>query len=111
MTNGTPFAASRHFPQRGQRGPWLPNGGAVEQSETEGVLFDEWQQLKVTNDTPFAAIAARNRCMIATGNHRYLDSLRGAPPPEGGSGKRRIWHLLLKGGWGIIDVEFEEGLR
>ena len=23
--------------------------------------------------------------MIATGNHYYLDSLRGAPPPEGGS--------------------------
>ena len=37
---------------------WLPGGGAVEQSETEGVWFDERQQLKVTNDTPFAAVAA-----------------------------------------------------
>ena len=25
---------------------------------TEGVWYDEWQQLKVTNVTPFAAIAA-----------------------------------------------------
>ena len=25
---------------------------------TEGVWYDEWQQLKVTNATPFAAIAA-----------------------------------------------------
>ena len=24
-------------------------------SETEGVWFDEWEQLKNTNDTPFAA--------------------------------------------------------
>ena len=55
ITNVTPFAASRHFPQRGQRGPWLPNGGAVEQSETEGVSFVEWLQLKIINVTPFAA--------------------------------------------------------
>ena len=46
------------------RGGWtrLPNGGAGRldgTSEparlTEGVLFDEWQQLKITNGTPFAA--------------------------------------------------------
>ena len=49
--------------------------------------FDEWLQLKVTNGTPFAAIAARNRGMIATGNHYYLDSLRGAPPPRGAARK------------------------
>ncbi len=54
---------------------------------TEGVWYDEWQQLKVTNVTPFAAIAARNRGMIATGNHCYLDSLRGAPPPKGAARK------------------------
>ena len=48
---------------------------------------DEWQQLKNTDGTPFAAIAARNRGMIATGNHCYLDSLRGAPPPKGAARK------------------------
>ncbi len=38
---------------------WLPNGGAGSPNGlTEGVLFDEWQQLRVTDDTPFAAIAA-----------------------------------------------------
>ena len=47
-----------HHPQRGQQGPRLPGGGAVEQSETEGVLFVEWHQLKNTNYTPFAAAAA-----------------------------------------------------
>ena len=52
-------------------------------------MFDEWQQLKITNATPFAAIAARNRGMIATGNHYYLDSLRGAPPPKGAA---RGWY-------------------
>ena len=48
-----------------QQPTWLPNGGAGRldgTSEparlTEGVLFDEWQQLKITNATPFAAIAA-----------------------------------------------------
>ena len=64
-----------HHPQRGQRGPRLPNGGAVEQSETEGVLFVEWQQLKVTNGTPFAA----SRHFPQRGQR----GLRGAPPPEG----------------------------
>ena len=45
-----------------QQPTWLPNGGAGRldgTSEparlTEGVLFDEWQQLKITNGTPFAA--------------------------------------------------------
>ena len=73
-----------------QQPTWLPDGGAGRldgTSEparlTEGVLFDEWQQLKITNATPFAAIAARNKCMIATGNHCYLNSLRGAPPQKG----------------------------
>ncbi len=38
---------------------WLPNGGAGSPNGlTEGVWFVEWQQLKATNDTPFAAIAA-----------------------------------------------------
>ena len=35
-----------------------PIGGAVEQSETEGVWFVEWKQLKATDGTPFAAVAA-----------------------------------------------------
>ena len=56
-----------------------PSGGSWRVAE--GVWFDEWLQLKVTNGTPFAAIAARNRGMIATGNHYYLDSLRSATPP------------------------------
>ena len=61
-----------------------PSGGAGRPNGlTEGVRFVEWQQVKNTNGTPFAATAARNRGMIATGNHCYLDSLRGAPPPEG----------------------------
>ena len=34
---------------------------------------------------PLCRFAARNRGMIATGNHCYLDSLHEAPPPEGGS--------------------------
>ena len=45
-----------------QQPTWLPNGGAGRldgTSEparlTEGVWFDEWQQLKITNGTPFAA--------------------------------------------------------
>ena len=40
------------------RGGWtrLPDGGAGRPNGlTEGVLFDEWQQLKITNGTPFAA--------------------------------------------------------
>ena len=78
-----------HHPQRGQQGPRLPGGGAVEQSETEGVWFVECHQLRVTDYTPFAAAAARNRGMIATGNHYYLDSLRGAPPPKGAA--REPW--------------------
>ena len=53
-----PLPLSRHFPQGGQQEPRLPGGGAVEQSETEGVLFVEWHQPKVTNYTPFAANAA-----------------------------------------------------
>ena len=67
-----PLPLTRHFPQRGQQGPRLPGGGAVEQSETEGVWFVEWHQPKVTDYTPFAAAAARNRGMIATGNHCIL---------------------------------------
>ena len=59
-------------------------------SETEGVPSDEWHQLKNTNYTPFAANAARNRGMIATGNHYYLDSLRGAPPPKGAARETRL---------------------
>ena len=36
---------------------WLPDGGAGSpQGLTEGVPFVEWQQLKNTNDTPFAAL-------------------------------------------------------
>ena len=53
-----PLPLTRHFPQRGQQGPRLPGGGAVEQSETEGVPSDEWHQLKNTDYTPFAAVAA-----------------------------------------------------
>ena len=38
---------------------WLPGGGAGRPNGlTEGVWFVEWLQLKVTNVTPFAAIAA-----------------------------------------------------
>ena len=51
---------------------------------------DEWHQLKNTNYTPFAAAAAQNRGMIATGNHYYLDSLRGAPPPKGAARETRL---------------------
>ena len=36
---------------------------------------------------PLCRFAARNRGMIATGNHYYLDSLRGAPPPKGAARK------------------------
>ena len=36
---------------------------------------------------PLCRFAARNRGMIATGNHYYPDSLRGAPPPEGAARK------------------------
>ena len=43
------FAAAPLAPQWGS---WQAVG------LTEGVWYDEWQQLKVTNDTPFAAIAA-----------------------------------------------------
>ena len=78
---------AEHHPQRGQQGPWLPGGGAGRPNGlTEGVLFVEWHQLKVTDYTPFAANAARNRGMIATGNHYYLDSLHGAPPQRGQQG-------------------------
>ena len=63
------FAVSTHAFMKSrantQQPTWLPNGGAGRldgTSEparlTEGVLFDEWQQLKITNATPFAAIAA-----------------------------------------------------
>ncbi len=97
-----PLPLSRHFPQRGQQGPRLPSGGAVEQSETEGVWFVEWHQLKVTDYTPFAANAARNRGMIATGNHYYLDSLRGAPPPKGAAREPR-----LPGGGAVEQSETE----
>ena len=39
--------------------PWLPNGGAGRPNGlTEGVWFVEWQQVKNTNGTPFAANAA-----------------------------------------------------
>ncbi len=38
---------------------------------TEGVWFVEWRQLKATNDTPFAAIAAL--------------------PPEGAARQRGLW--------------------
>ena len=77
--------------------PWLPDGGAGRPNGlTEGVWFVEWQPLKVTDDTPFAAVAARNRGMIATGNHYYLDSLRGAPPPKGAAGSRRISYMEKK---------------
>ena len=54
----TPPARCAVLPFQGRlvRDPRLPNGGAVSpQGLTEGVLFDEWQQLKITNDTPFAA--------------------------------------------------------
>ena len=38
---------------------WLPDGGAGRPNGlTEGAWFVEWLQLKVTNVTPFAAIAA-----------------------------------------------------
>ena len=58
-TNYTPFAAAAALPPKGAaREPRLPGGGAVEQSETEGVLFVECHQLKNTNYTPFAAVAA-----------------------------------------------------
>ena len=134
-SNVTPFAAARHFPQRGQqgslrirlgafqmvfcilrltpparcavlsfalsgctpsgtatpakpfRGGWtrLPGGGAGRldgTSEparlTEGVLFDGWQQLKITNCTPFAA----SRHFPQRGQQG-----RGAPPPEGAARK------------------------
>ena len=54
-----PLPLPRHFPPKGAaREPRLPGGGAVEQSETEGVPSDEWHQLKNTNYTPFAAAAA-----------------------------------------------------
>ena len=37
----------------------LPDGGAGRPNGlTEGVLFDEWKQLKNSNCTPFAAVAA-----------------------------------------------------
>ena len=45
-------------PSGGSKETRLPDGGAVEQSETEGVLFVEWHQPKVTDYTPFAAVAA-----------------------------------------------------
>ena len=92
----TPFAASRHFPQRGQQvgASKAPLSGAVKLgspvgelssvSETEGVSFVEWELLKVPDCTPFAAARSTTpRCMIATGNHCYPDSLRGAPPQKG----------------------------
>ena len=60
------FAAGTHVFMKSransQQPTWLPNGGAGRldgTSEparlTEGVWYDEWQQLKVTDDTPFAA--------------------------------------------------------
>ena len=69
------------------RGGWtrLPDGGAGRldgTSEparlTEGVLFDGWQQLKITNCTPFAA----SRHFPQRGQQR-----RGAPPPKGAARK------------------------
>ena len=61
-----------------------PVGELSSVSETEGVSFVEWELLKVPDCTPFAASRSTiPRCMIATGNHCYLDSLRGAPPPKG----------------------------
>ncbi len=61
-----------------------PVGELSSVSETEGVSFVEWELLKVPDCTPFAAARSTiPRCMIATGNHCYLDSLRGAPPPKG----------------------------
>ena len=61
-----------------------PVGELSSVSETEGVSFVEWELLKVPDCTPFAAARSTTpRCMIATGNHCYLDSLRGAPPPKG----------------------------
>ena len=65
-------------------------------------MFVEWHQPKVTNYTPFAAAAARNRGMIATGNHYYLDSLRGAPPPKGAAREPR-----LPGGGAVEQSETE----
>ena len=56
---------------------------------TEGVLFVEWQQLKVTNDTPFAAIAA----LPPKGAARPGSPFRGAfgeriqPPLKGEEGR------------------------
>ena len=40
-------------------GPWLPDGGAGRPNGlTEGVWFVGWERLKITNGTPFAAVAA-----------------------------------------------------
>ena len=48
-----------HHPQWGQQGPRLPGGGAGRPNGlTEGVWFVECHQPKVTDYTPFAAVAA-----------------------------------------------------
>ena len=78
-----------------QQPTWLPNGGAGRldgTSEparlTEGVLFDEWQQLKITNDTPFAAarhFPQRGQQEASADSPRYFRNgiLRTAPDPSG----------------------------
>ena len=62
------------------RGAGRPNG------LTEGVWYDEWQQLKATNDTPFAT----SRHFPQGGQQG-----RGAPPPKGAA--RELGRFISRG--------------
>ena len=58
--------------------PWLPNGGAGRPNGlTEGVWFVEWEQVKNTNDTPFAALQH-----FPQRGQREKAPLKGELPPQ-----------------------------